>query len=226
MRRGLPGLLILALAFSVLSASAQSGSDITPEAVSFDEAVRRAIDRNYTVAQAAQAILSAEAFLKEARTIFRPALSSTVTTTILDSSRGFDEFVTQPQTQTLFGASLDYPILAASRWAAAAQAGDQIKVARLSVDETRRQIAIATAQAYLAVITQHRLVEANERARANAQAHLDDATARLQSGAGSRLNQVRAAQELATYEALLEESRLAVRRAQEALVVLMAAATL
>ena len=60
-------------------------------------------------------------------------------------------------------------------------------------------------------------------ARENAIAHVDYARARLQGGAGSRLNELRASQELASDEVFLEASRLALRRAQEALGVLMAA---
>jgi outer membrane protein len=93
----------------------------------------------------------------------------------------------------------------------------------LSVDETRRPIAQATAQAYLAVIAQQRQVEVNARARENASAQADFARARLEGGLGSRLNELRARQELSTAEVFLESARLALRRAQEALGVLVAA---
>ena len=196
---------------------------VAPAQVTFDEAIRTALAKNPSVASASQAILRAEVLLQQAQTVFRPTLNGAVTTTILDSERGFSDFVTQPQVQSLTSAQLSYQVLAASRWAQRAQAEDQIHVARLSVSETRRQIAIATAQAYLAVIAQQRQVEVNERARENAQAHVDYARARVQGGVGSRLNELRAEQELATDEVLLEAARLAERRAQEALGVLMAA---
>src|SRR5581483_2006001 len=54
-----------------------------------------------------------------------------------------------------------------------------------------------------------------------AQAHLDYAQRRLAQGAGTRLNELRAAQEVAADEARMEVASLAVRRAQEALGVLM-----
>lgn len=192
------------------------------EQMTFDEAIRRALERNPTVVESAQAILRAEALLQQARTVYQPTIDAFVTTTVLDGERGFDEFVTQPRTQSLLGASVSYPVLAAARWAESAQAQDQIRVARLSVDETRRQVALATAGAYLAVIAQQQQVEVNIRARANAIEQLDYARARLQGGLGSRLNELRAAQELSTDEVLLESARLALRRAQEALGVLVA----
>jgi outer membrane protein TolC len=201
--------------------SAQSA--VVAERVTFDEAIRRAIEKNPGVAEAAQAILRAETLLQQVNTVYRPTVSATMTTTVIDAARGFDEFVTQPQTQTFVGASLSYPILAAARWAQRAQTEDQIRISRLGVTETRRQIAIATAQAYLGVIAQQRQVEVNTRARENATAHVEYARARLQGGAGSRLNELRASQELESDEVFLEGSRLALRRAQEALGVLMAA---
>jgi outer membrane protein TolC len=205
---------------TVVSAAAQQARAIR---LTFDEAIRQAIERNPGIAEAAQAILQAETLLQQARGVYRPSLSGTVTTTVLDAERGFDEFVTQPRTQALAGVSLSYPVLAAARWAARAQADDQIRIARLGVEETRRQVAVATAQAYLAVIAQQRQVEVNQRARENATAHLEYARTLLKEGAGSRLNELRAAQEVATDDVLLEASRLALRRAQEALGVLVAA---
>jgi outer membrane protein len=194
-----------------------------PERVTFDEAIRRAIEKNTTLAEAAQSILRAEALLRQARTIFWPTIGASVTTTVLDAERGFDEFVTQPRTQTFAGVTLSYPVLAAAQWAAATQAEDQVRVARFSVTETRRQVAIATGQAYLVVIAAQRQVEVNLLALENAQAHVTYARQRLDAGAGSRLNELRAAKEMATDEVLLEATRFVLHRAQEALGVLLAA---
>ena len=210
--------LTLVLTIHALPSLAQTP---TPERVTFDEAVRRAIEKNPTVVEAAQSILRAEAILQQARTIFRPAIGATVTTTVLDAERGFDEFVTQPRTQTFVGGSVSYPILAASQWAAKTQAEDQIRVARLSVTEVRRQVAVATGQAYLTVIAAQRQVEVSLQARENAQAHATYARQRLEAGAGSRLNELRAVKEVASDEVLLEAVSFALRRAQEALGVLV-----
>jgi outer membrane protein TolC len=66
-------------------------------------------------------------------------------------------------------------------------------------------------------------VEANVRARDTARAHVELATELERQGRGSRLNQLRAQQELSTDETLVESARLALYRAQEALGVLLAA---
>jgi outer membrane protein TolC len=214
--------VVWGLCVAVLMCPAVATSQPVAERITFEEAIRRAVEKNPGVDEAAQAILRAEALLQQANVVRQPTLSATATTTVLDSERGFDEFVTQPRTQTLLGGSIAYPVLASARWAQRAQAEDQIRVARLGVTETRRQIALATAQAYLGVIAQQRQVEVNERARENASAHVEYARARLQGGVGSRLNELRAAQELSTDDVFLESARLALRRAQEALGVLVA----
>ena len=193
------------------------------QTVTFDDAVRIATERSPDAARAAQAILRAEAILQGARGIFLPTVNGTVTTTILNEERGFQGQVTQPQSQAAFGAQVAYPILAASRWAQATQAGDQAAIARISRDETRRQIALAVSDAYLDVINQHRQVSVNTRALENGRDHLAFASARLQAGAGSRLNELRAAQEASSDEVLLEATLLLLRRAQEALGVLLVA---
>lgn len=216
-------MIIRGLLLVLCVANVAHAQSVVPERITFEEAVRRAIEKNPGVAEASQSILRAEALLQQANVVRQPLVSATATTTVLDSERGFDEFVTQPRTQTLLGGSIAYPVLASARWAQRAHAQDQIRVARLGVTETRRQIALATAQAYLGVIAQQRQVEVNERARENATAHVEYARARLQGGLGSRLNELRASQELSTDEVFLEASRLALRRAQEALGVLVAA---
>ncbi len=205
----------------VVPAAAQTQPAIPP--IELDEAVRRALERNPTVAQATTAIARAEALLSQARALTRPFVSANVLNNTIDGARGFAGGVTQPQSQVAFAADVSVPILAASRWAAVGQARDQIEVATLSVDEARTQIAVSVAQTYLTVIVGHRQVEVDERSLQAARAHLDYASKRLEGGVGSRLNQARAAQIVAADEARLENTRLALRRSQEALGLIVAA---
>jgi outer membrane protein TolC len=161
--------------------------------------------------------------LQQARAATMPTVNAVFLNTMVDSERGFDGIITQPRDQATLSANLAMPVLAPARWAARAQARDQIEVAGLNTADVRKQIGVSTAQAYLSIITQRRQVELNLRALETARAHLDYSNRRLESGAGTRLNQVRAAQEVSTDQARLENSGLAVFRAQEALGVLMAA---
>jgi multidrug efflux system outer membrane protein len=187
------------------------------ERVTFDEAVRRALEKNPGIGQAAQAILRAEALLDQARAVFRPEVNGVVATTVIDEARGFAGNITQPRRQTALGATISYPVLAASRWAARTQAADQVGIARISAEDVRRQVALAAAQSYLAVIAAQRQLEIAVRNRDTAQALADYARIRLEAGQGSRLNFLRSAQERAASEGRVEAARLALRQAQEAL---------
>jgi outer membrane protein TolC len=73
----------------------------------------------------------------------------------------------------------------------------------------------------LTVIARRRVVEANTRARESARAHFDLARQLQQGGSGSRLNELRAQQELSADETLVEAAQMGVYRAQEALGVLL-----
>ena len=192
------------------------------ESVTLDQAVERALKNNPTVAQAAQGILRAEALLQQARAATMPNVNANFTGILNSSERRFDDVVTSPRMQGTFSASAAMPVLAAAGWAARNQARDQVEVANLSTADVRTNIAVATAQAYLAIIAAKRQVDVSLRARETALAHLDYARRRLEAGAGTRLNELRAAQEVSTDEARLEVTQLAVRIGQEALGVLMA----
>jgi outer membrane protein len=202
-------------------ASAQAPAPM--ESVTLDQAVERAIKNNHTVAQASQGILRAEGLLQQTRSAAMPVAAATLSTLVNSTERRFDDVVTSPRTQGTLSAQFAVPVLAASRWAATAQARDQVEVANLSTADVRTNIAVATGEAYLAILAAKRQVEVAHRALETSLAHLDYARRRLEAGAGTRLNELRAGQEVATNEARIETTELLVRRAQEALGVLIAA---
>jgi len=193
------------------------------ERVTFEEAIQRALKNNPTIAGAAEAVLRAEGLLQQARAATLPAVNAFLSNATLDTGRSFSGVVVVPRSQSTISADLSMPVLAPARWAATTQARDQVEVANLATADVRKQIAVATGQSYLAVINQRRQVDVNQRALDAARAHLDYAQRRLAQGAGTRLNELRAAQEVTADEARLENAGLAVRRAQEALGVLIAA---
>jgi len=221
----LPG---LALAVLGSGSPARCQEPTTPDArppvverLTFDEAVARATSRNPTVAEAAQAILRADALLSQARSVFYPFASGSVATTVLDAARGFSGSIVQPKVQTAFTATASYQVLAAAGWAAKNQAADRAAIARVSAEETRRNVATSAAQAYLAVIADERQVEIAVRNRDTARALEEYAKTRFEAGQGSRLNHVRSVQQLATAESLRQVAELAVSRAEEALGVIV-----
>jgi outer membrane protein TolC len=113
--------------------------------------------------------------------------------------------------------------VAAQRWVQWAQARANARVADMLVGDTRRTIAVAVAGAYLSILTRRREIELNERARDTARVHSDYTHTRLLGGLGSRLDDVRARQELEADEGRVLLARLALGRAQETLGVLVAA---
>jgi outer membrane protein TolC len=191
--------------------------------VSFAEAIQRAQEKNPTVAQAAAGILRADALLRQARAATLPQIAGNVTSTTLNRGVEFDGATVTPRSQLTATLSADMPILAAAAWARRAQAADVKGIAELSTTDTKRQIAFAAADAYLSIIAQRRVVEGNARARDTARAHFDLATELERRGTGSRLNALRAQQQVSVDEGLVEVARLSLYRAQEALGALIVA---
>ncbi len=215
------GIVIVAMLLASPSFAQAQGD--TPQRLTFDEAIARAVEKNPTVALAATNILRSEALLQQARSVVMPRVTGNVTNTTLDRGRQFSGQVVQPQNQSVLGLNASMPVLAAAQWAARAQAMDQVEVARLSQADTRRQISVATASAYLAVIAAKRQVQVITTAIDTARGQLDYNRRRREGGVGSRLNELRSSQLLSSTQAQLEALQLNVQRAQEALGVLTVA---
>jgi outer membrane protein TolC len=198
-----------------------SGQPAPAPGVTFDEAVAAAVDQNLTVQITATNVLRAEALLQQVRATTLPFVNASAINSTLDAARGFDNNIVQPQNQWTLTATAGMPVLAAARWAARAQQEDRVEIERLNVSDVRRQIAISTATAYLAVINQKRLVEVQQRSLDTARAQVDYNQKRLEGGIGSRLNALRATQIASTEEGLVEVFQLNVERAREALGVLI-----
>ena len=207
---------------ALLLACAHTLNAQTVERVTFEDAVRRAVENHPSVQRAAADILRAEAVVQQVRARALPSVGVSMNTSVIDPITQFDGSAIVPRVQTQTMASVGIPLITPVSWAERNQAADQVIVSQRAVADARRQIAMATGQAYLSIITQRRVLELNERALENARAHYDFANQRFQGGIGSRLNAIRAEQEVSASEARVEEGRLAIRRAQEALGVLMA----
>jgi len=184
------------------------------------EAVRLALLGNPTFLVAREEIARAQGLLEQARAQSIPSLGATGLVERLNAARVFDGSVTQPASQLNLTGTLTIPLVNPRAWALWSNAGDNVEVAKGSAYDTRRTIAVATGHAYLAVLAQKHVLDANRRSRDTAHAHLDDAHARFVAGAGSRVDEVRAGQVLAADEALVETSEAAVVAAEEALGVL------
>jgi outer membrane protein TolC len=223
--RGCAGLLWLGMAIhaQAQATGAQAGAPVVTERVTFQQAIDRATRNNPSVAAAAAAILRAEGLVRQARGATLLQANGGVTVTTLNQGVAFNGIIVQPQTQVTGLLNVDFPVLAGAAWARRAQAEDAREVATLGAADSQRQIAVATADAYLSIIAAARVVEANLRARDVAQAHYELANELEQRGTGSHLNTLRAQQQVSSVEVVLESARLGVYRAQEALGVLLVA---
>ncbi|MGE0591641.1 MAG: multidrug efflux RND transporter permease subunit [Vicinamibacterales bacterium] len=200
-----------------------AAQDLTPQPLTFEDAVARAVEAHPTVQQAATGIIRAEALLQQARARALPSVEASFSTNIIDPVVRFSGEPINPRVQTLTTGSVTAPLLTPVRWAERAQAADQVEVSRIAATDVRRQIGVAAAQTYLTVLTQRRVLASIERARDTARAHAEFAERQFEGGIGSRLNMVRAQQEVSRADVQVEDTALALRRAQEALGVLVAA---
>jgi outer membrane protein TolC len=199
------------------------------EQVTFDGAVKRALDRNPTARQAAEEIRRYHALMEEVRAASLPTLYGTGTYTHLENNRiepspivGGPSSVVLPQNSLNLAATVNVPLIYPHGWVQWKQAEDLVDVARANAADVRRTLGVTTARAYLAIITQKRLLETAITARDNARGHFEFTRAQLVGGVGNRLDEIRAAQELTTDEVLLQNQEVALFRAREALGVLVA----
>ncbi|HVC21519.1 MAG TPA: TolC family protein [Vicinamibacterales bacterium] len=190
--------------------------------MTFRQAIARAMQQNPSVQQAAQVILQAQALLRQATSVILPSVDGSVTNATLNTGVTFNGEVAQPQNQTTLSVSVTQLLYAPVQWAERTQAADNERVARLGEVNVKREVAVATAEAYLAIIASRRVYQADVTARDTAKAHYDLAHEQLVAGAGSRLDELRARQALSSDEVLVADAAMNVYRAQEALGVLLA----
>ncbi len=199
-----------------------------PLKLGIEDCIQRAFARNPNAIVAAAEVRRSSAIIEEVRAASFPTLYGNATWTHINAPISFtpsgstSAAVVTNQDQIVAALPITLPLVAPPQWARWAHAGDEKSVAWMSATDVRRQLAVAVAHAYEAVITQRHLLASNISARDSAKAHLDYTTTRLQRGASSRLDQARAQQQYSTNQSLAEASQIGLTRAQEALGVLVA----
>lgn len=209
----LAALLTCATTFASLPARAEG----TRESVSFGRALTLARTRSANVAIAEADVARAAALVKQARAASFPTLTGNATYTRLDGDRVISGRVAQGADSLSLNVNVTVPILAASRWGAWKRAEDAVDVATSQKRAQERDVVLTAGRAYLAVLFQKKALTVSERARDVAKQHLTFADAREKGGVGTRLDVVRASQEVEATEAQLAQSRLALVRSEEAL---------
>jgi outer membrane protein TolC len=202
--------------------SAPAAISSTLPRVGLRQALKEALARELRVRIAISEVTRARALIRNARASFLPSLYGHGSYVRLDHQRGPDgPGLIAGRDQLAADLTLNVPIFAPRGWYDTGQASDNARIAEFDLADARRQVALATAQAYLSILTQRRVIEVNQRALENANAHYQFTHARLEGGLGNQVDDVRAAQEVSTSAAQLENGQAGVYAAQEALGVLL-----
>jgi outer membrane protein len=216
--RSLAGALVL-----VVGLAGAAHAEGTYEKLTLTQAVERALSRNVATTVARQEVDRADALVREARAPSLPTLTASGQYLRLDGDRKLGESVLASKNQLSANLNLTVPLFVPQKWTAWSHARTNLDTALASSEDMRRTIALATARAYLAIIAQKRVVDVGERALATDQAHATCAHTRLSGGVGNRVDDVRAAQQVASDQAQLSNAITALGRAREALGILIGA---
>jgi outer membrane protein TolC len=184
-------------------------------------ALAEALSRELRVRLAQSDVARARALLQSARAGYLPTLVGHASYTRLDKERRTPGGLTAGRDQLGLDVTLNVPVFAPKAWNDASYASANAQVAERDLEDVRRTVAITTAQAYLTVLAQHRGIEVTQRAVDNASAHYQFAHQRWQGGIGNQVDDVRAAQELASSNAQLERASASLYAAEEALGVML-----
>ncbi len=188
-----------------------------PQPIGFEEAVQRALQQNPSMRVAEQDAARALALMEQARAPSLPTLGGTGTFTRLDDDRRLADRLVLGKEQLSANVQVGAPLIATPRWAQWIRASKGADAARATADDVKRQVALLAARAWLAVLAQQRVISAATSARDAAKAHLDYARERFEGGVGTRLDELRAAQEFSVSATQLETALGELVRAQEAL---------
>lgn len=190
---------------------------LAAEPIQFHQAVERALAGHPALKIAEADAARAWALVEQARAPSLPTLNVNGTYTRLDNERAVADRVLQPRDSLNGNIQLAVPLIAPQRWANWWRASNNATAQRATSDDVRRQVALNAARTWLSVLAQKRVIEASARARDTAKAHLDYASQRRAGGVGNRLDEIRAAQELAVSQTQLENATAQLVRLQEAL---------
>lgn len=189
--------------------------------IHLQDALSEASQREIRIAIAQAQLQRAEALVTRARSGWLPSVIGHASYLRLEKDRRMNGILIAAQDQVLADLTVNVPIVSIKSWFETGRASDTVEVAQLDREQVKRRVALATAQAYLTVIAQHRSLDVQTRALENAEAHRNYAHMRFAGGIGNQIDDVRASQEVETSRAALLRTRAALYAAEEALGVLV-----
>jgi len=145
---------------------------------------------------------------------FTASQTASLVTALSDSFQGLGS---TPTDQIILGAQATQPIIALQAWHSHKTAKINVDAARLSFEDMKRTIALSVANDLIAVITAERVAELNRVGTRSALERLDLSRRKHGLGAASRLDVIRAQQDVETARATLVTGDEALRQARESL---------
>jgi outer membrane protein len=189
--------------------------------VTLPDAIARALAKNPTFATALLEVRRAEAVVRETKAAWLPTLSGNGSFTHLDGNRVEAGTVVVSQNELAANLALTVPLVMTRQWVTTQESRLAADATAATSADVRRTVAYATGQAYLAVYAQKFVIEVDERARDTAKSHAAYAHQRYAGGVGNRIDEVRAVQEVATDEALVQQAYAQLASTEEALGILV-----
>lgn len=195
-----------------------------PQKVAFEAAVQRALAANPAMAVAAADAARAEALVEQARAPSLPSLLLNATYTRLEGDRVLASTgaVVGAANQLSANAQLQVPLIAPNRWANWRRQSAASAAVKAGTFDVRRLVALLAARSWLSVLAQQRVVQAQQHGVDAATAHLQYAKDRRLGGLGSKLDELRASQELQVAKSQLSSAWAQLERLQEQLGVAVA----
>jgi outer membrane protein TolC len=209
-------------ALFVLGLAGVARGQATP-VVPLEEALARARDRNPGARIAMEQIAQARALVEQTRAASFPTLTGNLAYSRIDGGRLAGAMGDLDGDLESASFAVAIPLVAPRAWAQLSHARRNVEVSRLSAAEVNRELAATTARTYLAIVAERHVLEVAERARLTAQAHYNFAHQRFAGGYGTRVDEVRAAEEVAADQAQVETVGAQLTRLRETLGVLVGA---
>jgi len=214
-------------------AAAESGPVLT-----LADALSRASSRNHTILSAGQDLEKAGARLYQAWALLMPVVQGNVQWLHMNKEISVDfasgmpdevssamgpsePMVIQPQDQYTGALQATLPVINAASWVTIGVGKQGQELARIGLDEARRQIMFGVTQVYYGALMSRALVKLWEESIDIAARHLEAARARLEAGTGLRIDVARAELDYETAKQSLVTARLAYDNTRDALAVLV-----
>jgi outer membrane protein len=191
--------------------------------VTLDDAIGRALAKNPTLETAMLEIRRAEAVVRETKAAWLPTLYGNGSYTHLDGNRLNAGTVVEWQNELGANLTLTVPLVMTRQWMNTEESRLGADATAATSADVRRTVAYATGQAYLAVYAEKVIIEIDEVARDTARRHADYAHQRYSGGVGTSLDEVRALQEVATDDALVQQAYAQLAAVEEALGIVVGA---